>query len=251
MIALAALLSLVIGGALGLLGGGGSVLMMPMLLWVTGLDERAAISTSLLVVGLTSVAAAVRHAKAGHVSAKTAFVFAPPAMVGAFVGGKLAGFIPASVLVGGFALLMLGSAWAMARGRSREAPPIILRTGPVVALGVVVGLIAGLVGAGGGFLIVPALALAGGVPMRTAVGTSLVVIALQSGAGFLGHLGQAQLPWGPIAVVASMSLVGSWLGAGLAERVQPDKLRKGFAGLVVVVAVLMMARTALKLLGGA
>ena len=182
MIALTVGLAVLVGLALGLLGGGGSILTVPLLAYVGGMDAKQAIATSLLVVGTTSAVAAISHARAGRVQWRTGLIFGVAGMVGAFGGGLLARFIPGSVLLIGFAVMMIGTAIAMLRGRKDVGPADAHHRIPVpkvVAEGLVVGLVTGLVGAGGGFLVVPALALMGGLPMPIAVGTSLVVIAMK------------------------------------------------------------------------
>ena len=198
MIALTIGLAVLVGISLGLLGGGGSILTVPLLAYVAGLEPTHAIAMSLLVVGVTSAIAAITHARAGRVSWRVAVLFGLVAMAGAYAGGRLARCIPGTVLLVSFAVIMIAAGVAMLRGRNdttsadRDQPLPVLR---IALLGVAVGMISGLVGAGGGFLLVPALALLGGLPMPTAVGTSLVVIAMQSFAGFAGHLTNEQIDW--------------------------------------------------------
>ena len=191
MIALTVGLAVFVGIALGLLGGGGSILTVPLLAYVAGMDAKQAIATSLLVVGVTSAVGAISHARAGRVQWRTGLIFGGAGMAGAYLGGILARFIPGTVLLIGFALMMIATAIAMLRGRKTVAAGDTTHRMPVpkiVAEGLVVGLVTGLVGAGGGFLVVPALALLGGLPMPIAVGTSLIVIAMKSFAGLGGYL---------------------------------------------------------------
>lgn len=240
---IAALLALVVGITLGLLGGGGSVLAVPMMVSVMGLEAHNAIASSLLLVGMASLAALTVHALHRNVAWRAAAVFAPPAMAGAAVGGLLAGALPGALLLTGFAVLMLISAAAM--WRRRAEPDANAPTPPgwrMAALGATVGLLAGLVGAGGGFLIVPALVLAARLPTRRAVGTSLLVIALQSLAGFAGHLRYATVDAHALAVVVVAAMVGAGLGAVASEHTRPQRLRRGFSGLVMVVAVFMLVQ---------
>jgi uncharacterized membrane protein YfcA len=243
MILLAILLSVLIGVSLGLLGGGGSILTVPILIYALGVAEKAAIATSLLVVGITSAVAAVQHARAGNVVWRVALVFAPAGMLGAFLGGLLARFIPASLILILFALIMAATAVAMWRGRKAPAEherAQRLQIGKIFREGLVVGLITGLVGAGGGFLVVPALALLGGLPMPLAVGTSLVVISLKSFAGFAGYISHVDIDWSLAAVVTVSAVTGSFAGAGLASKVEPESLRKGFAVFVLTMAVYLL-----------
>ena len=245
MIALTIALAVLVGVSLGLLGGGGSILTVPLLAYVAGLDAKQAIATSLLVVGVTSAVGAVSHARAGHVQWRTGLVFGAAGMAGAYGGGVLARFIPGTVLLIGFAVIMIATAVAMLRGRktvdsSGESRPL-----PVVKIvleGLVVGLVTGLVGAGGGFLVVPALALLGGLPMPLAVGTSLVVIAMKSFAGLAGYLSSVQIDWALAGAVTTAALTGALVGARLTSRVNPDALRKAFGWFVLAMSSVILAQ---------
>lgn len=249
MMVLGIVASLLIGVLLGLLGGGGSILTVPLLVYVLGVEPRTAIAMSLLVVGATSAFAAGLHAQAGRVRWRTAFVFGAGGMVGAYVGGRLAHLLPPSLLLLLLSAVMVAAAVAMLRRKegpadATAAPLAAAATGqvPVVRVlvqGVAVGSLSGLVGAGGGFLIVPALVLLG-LSTQVSVGTSLVVIALQCGAGLLGHLGHVHIPWGLTATVLAMAVGGSVIGGKLAGRLSPATLRKGFAWFVLVTAVFMV-----------
>jgi uncharacterized membrane protein YfcA len=238
-------LAIVIGVSLGMLGGGGSILAVPLLVYVTRLPAKEAIATSLLVVGATSAVAVVPHLRAGRVRWRTGLIFGLAGMAGAYTGGRVAEYIPAGVLLTAFALMMLATAVAMIRGRrTTEGTPMphelpILR---VVVDGVAVGLVAGLIGAGGGFLVVPALALLGGLPMPVAVGSSLVVIAMNSFAGFAGYLSSVSINWGVAAVVAAAAMTGSLIGAQLAGRIAADALRKAFGWFVVVMGMFVLVQ---------
>ena len=234
MFAIALALSLLIGVALGLFGGGGSILTTPILIYALGVETKAAIATSLLVVGVTSVAASVQHARAGNVVWRTGLIFGAAGMAGAYAGGFVAAWIPANVLMALFGVMMLATAVAMFRGR-RDTGTGAGHRHPiwrVVAEGLVVGVVTGLVGAGGGFLVVPALALLGGLPMQKAVGTSLLVIALKSLAGYAGHAAHVDIDFQLAALVAGSAVVGSLAGGRIATLVPPDALRRAFAGFV-------------------
>jgi uncharacterized membrane protein YfcA len=245
MLVLAAALSLVIGLTLGLLGGGGSILTVPILIYALGEEPKRAIATSLLVVGITSAVAAAQHARAGNVLWRVALLFAGGGMVGAFAGGSLAQRVPARALLVLFAMIMYGAAAAMWRGRrggAASGPVARLPVLRILGQGAAVGAVTGMVGAGGGFLVVPALALLAGLPMPQAVGSSLAVIALQSLAGFLGHVRHVELDYGLAAVVTGAAVVGSFGGAALSGRVRPEVLRRGFAGFVAVMATYLLAK---------
>lgn len=246
MIALAVGLAVFVGISLGLLGGGGSILTVPLLAYVAGLDAQHAIATSLLVVGVTSAVGAITHARAGRVRWKIAAIFGAAAMAGAYGGGRLAHLIPGNILLIAFSVIMIAAAVAMLRGRrdlaDESAGP--LPVAKIILQGAVVGTISGLVGAGGGFLLVPALALLGGLPMPAAVGTSLVVISMQSFAGLAGHLSTEAIDWKLAGMVTAAAVVGSIIGGLLTSRVDPAVLRKAFGWFVLAMAAFVLAEEA-------
>lgn len=243
MIALTVGLAVFVGVALGLLGGGGSILTVPLLAYVAGLEPKPAIAVSLLVVGVTSAIAAVTHARAGRVRWRVAMIFGLAAMVGAYAGGRVAHFIPGTVLLVAFALIMIAAGVAMLRGRKDttviDQPMPVIR---IMVLGMAVGVISGLVGAGGGFLLVPALALLAGLPMPIAVGTSLVVISMQSFAGLAGHLSNEQIDWRLAAFVTTAAVIGALIGGRLITFVNPTTLRQAFGWFVLLMASVILAR---------
>ncbi|SDI78424.1 hypothetical protein SAMN04488693_12319 [Arthrobacter subterraneus] len=240
------LLSVVIGLSLGLLGGGGSILTVPILTYVAGLDAKEAIAASLFVVGVTSAVSAIDHARKGRVKWRTGLIFGAAGMAGAFGGGLLGGHIPGTILMIAFALMMVATSIAMIRGRKNKTTatthdgelPIV----KVIVEGLIVGLVTGLVGAGGGFLVVPALALLGGLSMPIAVGTSLVVIAMKSFAGLAGYLTTVTLDWGLVAAVTAAAVLGSLIGSRLAGRIPEAALRKGFGIFVLVMGVFVLVQ---------
>lgn len=240
------LLSLLIGLSLGLLGGGGSILTVPILVYAAGLEAKPAIATSLLVVGVTSAVALLPHARAGHVRWRTGLVFGISGMAGAWAGGALGRFVPGPVLLLLFAAMMVATAVAMWRGRTER--PAGAGTSPthathwIVLEGLAVGVVTGLVGAGGGFLVVPALVLFGGLPMPAAVGTSLLVIALKSAAGFAGYAAHVRVDLALATAVTGAAVVGSLVGARATTWLHPDRLRRGFAIFVVGMAAFVVVR---------
>lgn len=243
MTPLALALSTLIGISLGFFGGGGSILTVPLMVYVLGFEPKTAIASSLLVVGSASLSATLQHARAGNVDPRTALLFGAAGMSGAFAGGRVAVHLDGALLLLLFAAMMAFTAVAMWRGR-RTPPPSAVHRAPLrlVAQGLAVGLFTGLVGAGGGFLIVPALALWAGLPMPRAVGTSLAIIVLNSAAGFAGYVGRVPVPYALVAVVAAMAIAGSFAGAAFARRIHPASLRRAFAGFVLAMAALILVR---------
>ncbi|WP_123025157.1 sulfite exporter TauE/SafE family protein [Mycolicibacterium stellerae] len=243
MIVLTVALAVLVGVSLGLLGGGGSILTVPLLAYVAGMDAKQAIATSLLVVGATSAVGAISHAKAGRVQWRTGLIFGAAGMAGAYAGGLLGRFIPGSVLLLGFAAMMIATAIAMLRGRKNAVVESAhgIPVAKIIAEGLVVGLVTGLVGAGGGFLVVPALALLGGLPMPIAVGTSLVVIAMKSFAGLAGYLSSVQIDWAVAGMVTAAAVAGGLIGARLNAKVNPDALRKAFGWFVLAMSSVILA----------
>ena len=244
MLLLALALSFVVGGSLGLLGGGGSILTMPIVLYVLGMETHAAITTSLIVVGATSAAAMITHARGGRVRWRTGLIFGGTSMASAFVAGKLAAWVPGAVLLVGFGVLMLVTGLAMMRRRRDLAggPPNGRTWRRLILQGIGVGAITGFLGAGGGFVVVPALALFGGLSMKEAVGTSLLVIAMNATAAVAGHLGEVEIPMVTTAALTAVAIAGSVAGGRLAGSVRPDVLRRAFAWFVIVMAVFLLSQ---------
>ena len=245
LIVIALALAAVVGISLGLLGGGGSILTVPILTYVLGMEPRVAIASSLFIVGATSAIGMIGHAREGRVRWKTGALFGGAGMLGAFAGGLLGGFIPGAVLMLLFAVMMIATASAMIRGRKgagtdtsshEHALPI-----PRVLLdGFAVGIATGPVGAGGGFLIVPALTLLGGLPMATAVGTSLLVITMKSFAGLGGYLLSTQLNWPLVLAFTAVAIAGSFIGVRLSGAIPERALRRGFGVFVLVVGAFVL-----------
>ncbi len=238
-------LSVVVGISLGFFGGGGSILTVPLFVYVFGLDAKQAIASSLLVVGAASVSAAFLHWRAGNVSLRTGLFFGAAGMAGSYAGGRAAAYFDGALLLVLFALMMAFTSIAMWRGRRMPLHPTVPHS-PVrlLAQGASVGSLTGLVGAGGGFLIVPALALWAGLPVPVAVGTSLFVIVLNTLAGYAGYASHVEVHGALILAVALAAVLGTVLGALLSRRVSPITLRKGFAGFVLVMALLVLVREA-------
>lgn len=242
------LLAVFMGLALGLLGGGGSILAVPILVYALGFGAKEAVAASLAIVGLASLFGAAEHWREGNMRLRVALVFGPIAAVGAYLGARLAGFLSGAVQLSLFAVVMLIAAFFMFRnGESDEdceEPPSDGSVGRLLlrfsAPGMGVGVLTGLVGVGGGFLIVPVLALLGGIPIEAAVGTSLLVIAMNSFAGFAGYLGKAEIPWGIMSLFTTLAVAGSFAGVYLVRFVPQHTLKRGFAVFLVVMALFIL-----------
>jgi hypothetical protein len=240
---------LTIGLLLGLTGGGGSILTVPLLVYVIGLDAKIAIVTSMLIVGVTSLAALLSHSRAGRVAWRTGITFGLAGMAGAYTGGAIAQHVADALLLLVFAAVMISSGLAMLRRTCRgSAVGVIKPSGGerrivrVLADGFGVGVVTGLVGAGGGFLVVPALALLGGLPMHVAVGTSLLVIAMNCAAGITSYalISQVPLDVDSAAVLSVLSIAGTVLGTRVAHSISPTQLQRGFGVFVLIVAAILI-----------
>jgi uncharacterized membrane protein YfcA len=264
VLAVAAVAGLLIGLSLGALGGGGSVLAVPVLVYALGQSASQATTGSLVVVGTTSLIGAVTAHRAGTVLLGRGVAFGAVAIGGAAAGARASGLVPEPVLLAAFAALLLIVAAVMAAReiRSHRAPggspghptrtpqlddPIISfsptfacqcpRALKILLTATVVGLLTGFLGVGGGFIVVPALVLALGLPMTYAAGTSLVVVTITSVAALTVRAGTGTHPdWGLVGLLTVASVIGGWLGARAAARVDTRRLQAAFTVLLIVVA---------------
>jgi uncharacterized membrane protein YfcA len=241
--------AIAIGVSLGLLGSGGSIITVPVLVYLLGQDEKIAIAGSLFVVGNIALAGSLQYVRARLIDWRNVFVFGVPGMVGTYLGALTAAFVPGIVQLSLFALVMLLASYMMLR-------PVILanevheprETWKIASDGLFVGVITGLVGVGGGFLIVPALVLLGGLAIHKAVATSLVIIALKSYSGFYKYLDvldqqNLELDWKTLMLVTGLGVVGSYAGAKIANRMPQDKLKKGFGFFLIVMGIYILVRS--------
>lgn len=241
---LAVVFGLAIGLLLGLVGGGGSILAVPALVYGIGQDVKTATTTSLLVVGATALAGSLAHARGGHVGWRCALAFSAIGGAGSFAGTALNRNLDGRAILLLFALVLLAAAAAMLRKRpvgGRRPPAGWLRVVPV-ALGV--GALTGFFGVGGGFVIVPALVLLIGMPMELAVGTSLLVIALTSAVALSAHLASGDVEWPVAATMTASAVGGAVAGSHVGGHVPQERLRQMFAALVAAIAVFLLAKNA-------
>ena len=236
-------LSGIIGITLGMLGGGGSILTVPVFVYVLGYDPKLAIAMSYPVVGVTTLVGAVGRYRAGFVNIPRALIVGAASMSAAFLAARLSHGVKGTLQLAILGTVMLASAATMLRSASSAdipadaAPP---RPAVLALVGLCVGTLTGLVGVGGGFLIVPALVVYGGVAMREAVGTSLLIITANCVAGFAGQHHVVALPWDIIVIFTAMSMGGLLVGTRLAREVAVGSLKRGFALLLLVVAMLLL-----------
>ena len=244
-------LGLLIGVLLGLLGGGGSILAVPALVYGIGTPLAVAVPTSLLVVGVSSATAVLPRLRQGQVAWRIAGVFGAAGAGAAFAGAAVNRLLDPRVVLVGFAALMVDAGVRMLREQLTIGGDCALPGGGVnwrgclpkaIGSGVVVGFLTGLFGVGGGFPIIPALVLLLGLPMAVAVGTSLVIIVINSVAGFAAHAGDAALDYRIALAFTATAVVGSLASARVASRLPAERLRRWFAYLVFAVAAFVVVQ---------
>ncbi|MFE3763841.1 sulfite exporter TauE/SafE family protein [Streptomyces sp. NPDC059104] len=232
----------VIGLALGALGGGGSVLAVPALIYLLGFTPAEATTASLIIVTATSATALHTHATSGHVRWKTGALFAAAGILPAMAAATLAARVPEPVLTAAFAATAALAAWRMFGSSVPDREPRPVRAGRAAGAGAGLGAVTGFLGVGGGFLAVPALVSVLGLRMRAAVGTSLLVITANSLAALAARAGShAPLHWAVIAPFAGAAILGAWDGKRLAAKVSGPALQRIFATVLMAVAALMLA----------
>ncbi len=255
--------SILIGISLGLIGSGGSILTVPVLVYLFGVDAVAATAYSLFIVGFTSAIGTVGYFKKKLVNIKTALVFGAPSIISVFLTrAYIVPTIPKEVFSVGdfmvtksilmmllFAILMVAASFSMIKkdlnkkeenlGPQKFNYPIILLEGTIV------GIVTGLVGAGGGFLIIPALVLLSKLPMKEAVGTSLVIIAAKSLIGFFGESGETIIDWTLLTSVSAFATIGIFIGIYLSKKIDGAKLKPIFGWFVLVMGIYIIIKETL------
>jgi uncharacterized membrane protein YfcA len=256
--------SIFIGISLGLIGGGGSILTVPVLVYLFGISAELSTAYSLFIVGTTALVGGIRNATLGNVNYKTAVVFTIPAFIAVYVTRAfIVPKIPAEIVSIGdfvltkniaimifFALVMLAASVSMIRDKRGKVEETDEEVEPqfnvpaIIAEGAVVGVLTGIVGAGGGFLIIPALVLFAKIPMKKAVGTSLLIIAAKSLIGFIGDVQRPDLEidWTLLLSVTAIAVVGIFIGIYLAKFIDGKKLKKGFGWFVLLMAVYIIGK---------
>jgi uncharacterized protein len=234
----------VVGLALGGLGGGGSMLAVPALIYLLRFSPSQATTASLLIVAATSLTGLLAHAKAGRVRWRTGTLFAAAGLPAAAAAGALSAKLPAALLTAAFALLAALAAWRMLAPRRDTGPGKASGPGKATAAGAGLGAVTGLLGVGGGFLAVPALVSVLAFPMAEAIGTSLLVISANSAAALVPRLGSAgAIDWAVVGPFTGAAILGAWDGKRWAEKLSGRTLQKIFATALLAVAALMLVDT--------
>lgn len=255
MTTLACVLAFLVGLSLGTLGSGGSILTVPILVYVAKMPAREAVALSLAVVGTVSAIGAFRAWREGRIRMKLGLTFAATTMAGTWLGAMVARLVSDLLQLTIFgAVMLVASGWMLYRSGRHPHPPghhAHPSTVAILARGLGVGLLTGLVGVGGGFMIVPALVLLGhGMSMRDATGTSLMVIALSSLVGFLGYMGQTSVDWAFGAVFTASAVLGILVGGHVAARLRQHTLQVAFGWFLLGVAIFVLATNLPPLLEG-
>ena len=247
--------ALLVGLVLGLLGSGGSILTVPVLVYLVGEPSKLAIAESLGIVALISLVGAVPFAVQGQVSWRSVGWFGGPGIVGAYLGAYLSQFMPGALQLTIFAAVMLLAAVMMFR---RSSPKTEVGTDrvfwKVMMDGFGVGVLTGIVGVGGGFLIVPALVLLCGLPMHLAIGTSLLIIAVKSIAGFVKYIDVMEaaglsIHWDLVLIFSAIGIVGSVIGGRVGRYVPQARLKRGFAVFLVLMGVVILGQNVMEMVG--
>ncbi|MBF2075265.1 MAG: sulfite exporter TauE/SafE family protein [Synechococcales cyanobacterium C42_A2020_086] len=250
------LLAICIGISLGLIGGGGSILAAPVLIYIMSVPAKSAFAMTLVIVGVASVIGAIPHWRQGNVNPKIIALFAPASMLGAYLGARLASlpFITPTIQLVTFGVMMLIASISMIRKGASKSEKALDKTDHhdqhagiprwlAIALeGLAVGVLTGFIGIGGGFLVIPALVLLGKTPMKEAVGTSLIILALKSVTGFAGYFGHVPIDWNLLLSFTIASSTGILLGSYLNQFISAKQLEKGFGYFVLAVAIFVLIR---------
>ena len=238
----ALLLASLIGLSLGLLGSGGSIITLPVMVYIAGIPVSQAVGMSLVVVGGTSAVGSFLRFRQGEFAGRAAILFTVSGMIGAFYGAQLTHLVESKTLMLLFSGLMLIVGTALLRKRAVKAEPKSCHLVQCLTVGALVGIMTGFLGVGGGFLILPALVLFAGLEMKTAIGTSLAIISLNSAAGVVGQLRYVSLDWTQTLSFLAVAVLGMFGGQWLAKRLSSQSLQRGFAWAIIVLGLFLLAK---------
>jgi len=257
MIIIAIFAGAITGIVLGLFGSGGSIIAMPALMYLLNVEAKSAIAMSMGIVAVTATISGWDNWRRGNVDLKVAAMFGLFGVIGTYGGARLGVYTPVQVQLTLFALVMYAAAWKMLQSKKQPVRQLATAGGPplsedevisahmghIAAHGVGVGVLTGLVGVGGGFLIVPALVLLSGIPMKVAIGTSLVIVAAKSYAGFAGYVAAVPVDWSIMASFTAVTVAGSFAGTRLAHRFSQETLKRSFGVFLILVATYILLKS--------
>lgn len=257
MIFLVILSGAITGIVLGLFGSGGSIIAMPALMYLLNVEAKSAIAMSMGIVAVTATISGWDNWRRGNVDLKVAAMFGLFGVIGTYGGARLGVYTPVQVQLTLFALVMYAAAWKMLQIKKQPVAQLATAGGPplsedeaisahmghIAAHGVGVGVLTGLVGVGGGFLIVPALVLLSGIPMKIAIGTSLVIVAAKSYSGFAGYVAAVPVDWTTMASFTAVTVAGSFVGTRVAHRFSQETLKRSFGVFLVFVASYILLKS--------
>jgi hypothetical protein len=257
MIFLVILSGAITGIVLGLFGSGGSIIAMPALMYLLNVEAKSAIAMSMGIVAVTATISGWDNWRRGNVDLKVAAMFGLFGVIGTYGGARLGVYTPVQVQLTLFALVMYAAAWKMLQIKKQPVAQLATAGGPplsedeaisahmghIAAHGVGVGVLTGLVGVGGGFLIVPALVLLSGIPMKIAIGTSLVIVAAKSYSGFAGYVAAVPVDWLTMASFTAVTVAGSFVGTRVAHRFSQETLKRSFGVFLVFVASYILLKS--------
>ena len=257
MIIIAIFAGAITGIVLGLFGSGGSIIAMPALMYLLDVEAKSAIAMSMGIVAITATVSGWDNWRRGNVDLKVAAMFGLFGVIGTYGGARLGVYTPVQVQLTLFALVMYAAAWKMLQSKKQPVRQLATAGGPplsedevisahmghIAVHGVGVGVLTGLVGVGGGFLIVPALVLLSGIPMKVAIGTSLVIVAAKSYAGFAGYVAAVPVDWSIMASFTTVTVAGSFAGTRLAHRFSQETLKRSFAVFLIFVATYILLKS--------
>lgn len=260
MLVIGYLLALLMGVVLGLIGGGGSILTVPILVYVFGISPVLSTAYSLFIVGITSLFAVFGYLKSNLVNFKVGIIFSIPAFIGVYSSRRfIVPSIPDTIFTLGtfelkkniailllFAIMMLLASFSMIKKSSKKSEKKEISESKknlfIILEGLVVGIITGLVGAGGGFLVIPVLVILSGLEMKEAVATSLLIISIKSLIGFLGDVQNQTLDWNFLGIISIFTIIGSFIGTVLSKKVPSEKLKPAFGYFVMIMGLFIFIK---------
>lgn len=241
----AVLMAVLIGLSLGIMGGGGSILTVPVLVYLLNYDAKTSVALSLAIVGITALIGSLNHYRKGNVDVSAILIFTPFASVGTFFGAKVSVYLNGATQLLLFAIIMLLASYFMIKDKKEvqvNSESFLTKNKKMLIplQGLVVGIITGLVGVGGGFMIVPSLVLLVGIPMKIAVGSSLVIIAINSLFGFIGYINLIDVPWIFLIKFSTVTILGVLIGGKFIHRINQRTLKKSFGYFLIVMGFLIL-----------